>query len=338
MLVLSLTIFLRGEVDGFTIVDGGAGYALGERVYTDGDDFGSGAYGTVTGVDGSGAITEIELIFEGHDYKHSKKVLVDTIAGLGAVIMMESDNIGNVETVEIRDFGINFDPLDTTLTFNTMIRVYDLGIDYEIGERITGQNSGAIGILEYWDRYTNVMSVFVESGVFEADEVILGERYGGTATIYDLSIAEGELVEGCLCEYKGRYINMDGHVSSLKYIQDSYFYQMFSYMLKTKQDKADWVDYVKHVHPAGTIGFSYRDVINNYFHESYGGFISPHLDTTEFYKFRWEPQQYHGGHIRYESNTQIKQYLDVKIDDIVNINTNVLDKTGFAFGAEIIIT
>lgn len=328
----------KGVVSDFTILEAGVDYAVGERVYTDGDDFGSGAYGNVTAVDGSGGITEITMIFEGHDYQHAKKVLVDTLNGSGAELMMESEDIGGVETVEIRDFGLDYDPLDTTLIFNTVIRVYNLSRDMEIGERITGQTSFAIGIVEAWDRYTNVVSVKMESGAFLVGEEILGERYGGTADIYDLYLAEGELVEGCLCSYKGRYIGMDGHISSLKYIQDSYFYQMFSYMLKTDEDKEDWVDYVKHVHPAGTIGFSYRDVINNYFFESYGGFICPHLDTTEFYKFRWQPEQYHGGHIRYEANTQIKQYLHIPIDDILNINTNIIDKTGYAFGSEITIT
>jgi len=328
----------KGVVNQFTIVNGGINYAVGERVYTGGAGFGSGAYGTITAVDGVGSITAIKMIFQGHDYRYSKEVLVDTVNGSDAIIMIDSDDIGAIQTVEIRDFGIGYELADTTLVFNTMMRVYDEFIDMEIGERITGQSSGAIGIIEYWSKETNVMSVYVESGIFEADEQIVGERYGGTAEIYDVSIAEGELIEGCVCNYKGRYINQDGHISSLKYIQDSYFYQMFSYMIKTDKDKSEWVDYVKHVHPAGTIGFSYRDIMNTYFMESYGGFIGPQIDTTEFYKFRWVPTQYDTGALSDYSNTQIIQYADIVIDDVANINNNILNKTGYLFGSEITIS
>jgi len=105
-------------------------------------------------------------------------------------------------------------------------------------------------------------------------------------------------------------------------------------MLKTTKDKSEWNDMIKNVHPAGTIGFSYRDVTSNYIKESYGGFISPCIDTTEFYKFRWEEIS---ECIDY-SNTQIKDYGDIVIDDIANILSNELNKTDKCYGSEVIIT
>jgi hypothetical protein len=109
-------------------------------------------------------------------------------------------------------------------------------------------------------------------------------------------------------------------------------------MLKTMKDKKEWKEYVSHVHPAGTIGFSYKDILSQYNFDSYGGFISPSLDTNEYYKFRYQPEQYHGSHIRYECNTQIKQFAEVTIDDCININVDILNKTGFTFGSEIYIS
>ncbi len=328
----------KGTVDSFSIVDGGSGYMVGDKVYTNDDDFGSGAYGKVTEIDGSGTITNTKLIFGGHDYKHCQAVIVDSINGSRAVLMVETEDIGRVLNIEVRDFGINYFTDETTIKFNTSMRIVDLNKDGFVGEEVIGDTSGAIGIVEYWSPDTGVISVNITSGEFIVGERFTGQRYGGSAEIYDISLAKAKLVEGCLCNYKGRYINMDGHISSLKYIQDSYFYQMFSYMLRTSKDKEEWQDMIKNVHPAGTIGFSYRDVISQYFTESYGGFISPRLDTTEFYKFRWQSEQYHGGHIRYDGNTQIKQYKDVIIDDIININNNILNKTGFCFGSEVTIS
>jgi len=328
----------KGTVTKFSIIDGGTNYQVGDKVYTNDDKFGSGAYGKVTEVDGTGTITKTKLLFGGHDYQYCQSVKIDSLNGKRAILMIETDDIGKIIDIEIRDFGINYFSGETIVEFNTSMRIHSLIKDGFVGETVVGDTSGAIGIVEYWSPETGVISVHVTSGIFIAGERFTGQRYGGSAEIYDISIAKGKLVEGCLCNYKGRYINMDGHISSLKYIQDSYFYQMFSYMLRTSRDKEEWKDMVKNVHPAGTIGFSYRDVISQYFKESYGGFISPQLDTTEFYKFRWQPDNYHGGHIRYEGNTQIKQYKDVVIDDIINININILNKTEFCFGSEITIS
>jgi len=328
----------KGTVSKFGIVDGGINYLVNDKIFTHGDDFGSGAYGKVSEVDVNGSITKIKLLFGGHDYRYCQSVIIDSQNGENAIIMMDTDDIGRITSTEIRDFGINYIDAETTLTFNTSMRIYNVIKDGFVGERIVGNTSGANGVIEYWNKKTGVLSVYIESGQFIEGEVITGQRYGGEATIYELSTAVGVIEEGCLCSYKGRYINNDGHISSLKYIQDSYFYQMFSYMIMTSRDKSEWAEYVKHVHPSGTIGFSYRDVVSQYMNESYGGFISPHLDTTEFYKFRWSSEQYHGGHIRNKGNTQIKQYKNIIIDDIANINNNIINKTGYCFGSEISIS
>ncbi len=329
----------KGEVSGFTLLSGGSGYKKGDRIYTTGDDYGTGAYGRVLEVDENGTITDIYMQFGGHDYQRIHEVKIASVEGKDAQIVVESDNIGSVGTVEIRDFGLNYEAATTEITFNTMIRIYNVNIEFENGEHIIGRTSGAEGIIEYQNKRSGVISVRLVNGEFEDGEIFDGQRWGGFATIYDQSLAKAKLIEGCLCEYNGEYLNMDGHISSLKYIQDSYFYQMFSYMLRTDRDKSEWADYIENVHPAGTIGFSYRDAINQYKRESSSGFIAPRLDTVEFYKFRWESEQYHGGYVRPvpKGHTQIKQYKNVVIDDIINIKRNEPDKTTFCYGSEITI-
>jgi hypothetical protein len=326
-----------GTITGFSIVLPGTGYKVGERVYTESShDFGMGAYGTISEVGPNGEILKIKVMSLGNGYRHDQKVKVLNSEGKGAEIFIESDDIGQVIDTEVRDFGINYETDTTTLTFNTVLRVYDIFIGWEIGEKITG-SSGAEAIVEYWNKDSNVVSVRMLSGSFSPGETITGERDQGTATIYDINTPEGKLIEGCVCHYEGRYLNMDGHISSLKYIQDSYFYQMFSYLVETKRDKTYWQDYVKNVHPAGTIGFSLNDIIIQYEKELTTGIIGPIIDTTEFYKFRWTGQQYHGGNINNNGSTQIKQYKDIPIDEIANIHDNKVNKNWFCFGAEITI-
>ena len=333
----------KGQIDSFTIINGGSGYSIKDKIYTVVEDFGSGAFGLVGSVDGSGSITSITMMSNGHDYRNIPRVFVQSVNGSGAIIFAESTSIGGVDTLETRDFGINYYSGSTSILFNTMIRIKDLQVTFDIGEVISGGTSGANGIIEYWDQNTGVMSIkplelLGNYTNFTNNETITGNRWGGTATIYDQSTASGTIVEGILCNYKGSYVNEDGQLSALKYIQDSYFYQMFSYMIRTKIDKSQWKDYIQHTHPAGTIGFSYRDATSQYHKESYGGFIGPKLDTIEYYKCRWNTTQYHGGFLSpILGNTQVDQYQNVVVDDIANINTDILNKTGFTYGSEITI-
>ena len=48
------------------------------------------------------------------------------------------------------------------------------------------------------------------------------------------------------------FTNADGFLSDKKFIQDSYYYQKFSYVLKTGTNIADWSNaFTRLVHPAG---------------------------------------------------------------------------------------
>jgi hypothetical protein len=326
-----------GDITGFNIISPGHGYQIGERVYTESrHDFGMGAYGNISEIGPNGEILKIKVMSLGHGYRHDQTVKVLTINGKGAQIIIEGDNIGQVTDTEVRDFGINYETIGTTLTFNTVLRVYNVFIGWEIGEKITSATGE--GIIEYWNKDSSVISVRMLSGTFSPGDNIVGNRDGGSAVIYDINTPAGELIEGCVCHYEGKYLNMDGHISSLKYIQDSFFYQMFSYLVETKKDRSEWGDYVRNVHPAGTIGFSLNDIIIKYEKNLTTGFIGPIIDTTEFYKFRWSGQPYHGGYINTTGSTQIKQYKNIKIDEIANIIDKEIDKNWFCFGSEITIT
>jgi hypothetical protein len=55
---------------------------------------------------------------------------------------------------------------------------------------------------------------------------------------------------------KGLFTTTDGFASDKKYLQDSYFYQKFSYVLRTGKSIADWKNaFTRLIHPAGFIFF-----------------------------------------------------------------------------------
>lgn len=317
----------KGSVQSITIVDGGLDYSLNDQLILNSSCFGTGAYGRVTEVDVSGTITAVQLVFGGHDYSTIPSVAVTSKNGSGAVLMSESDSIGKITSTHIRNFGINYEEVDT-ITTPLMIRIHSQFLPYEIGE-IVDTVSGT-GVILSHDTVCQVMAIQLLYGNILPNETLIGRRYTGTSKVYDTSNASLKYSHGGVNNYKGIFINNDGKISSDKYIQDSYFFQVFSYLIKTFQPRDEWFDYVKSVHPSGTISFGYREIPNGLkIVEDYGGFHGPTLDMTELYKHKW---------VDTNINTLIGQYSDVVIDDVSNINTNNRDKTNHCFGSEITIS
>lgn len=90
--------------------------------------------------------------------------------------------------------------------------------------------------------------------VDEDEEYIIGLEF---SYILDMTSggngeATGILNAGFMIEYPGQFTSNDGHLSSDKYIQDSFFYQDFSYVLRSPVSNQIWTDIIKQtIHPAG---------------------------------------------------------------------------------------
>ena len=90
-------------------------------------------------------------------------------------------------------------------------------------------------------------------GTDYTEEVYSNVGFGGDATLYRLTftsaLSNGDVVR---TYPKGLFTNNDGFLSDKKFIQDSYYYQKFSYVLKTGANIADWSNaFTRLIHPAG---------------------------------------------------------------------------------------
>lgn len=84
--------------------------------------------------------------------------------------------------------------------------------------------------------------------------------------------AVGTAVGGSLCEYAGYYVGVDGQPSENIKIQDSKYYQAFSYVIRIGQSINVWRDIVKKVlHPAGMALFGEVAVSSSASAKLYGG-------------------------------------------------------------------
>jgi hypothetical protein len=60
-----------------------------------------------------------------------------------------------------------------------------------------------------------------------------------------------------LTKYYGEYIGTSGHLSSNDVLQDSHYWQLYSYVIRSSQSLRRWGDVVKKLlHPAGSVVFS----------------------------------------------------------------------------------
>jgi len=77
--------------------------------------------------------------------------------------------------------------------------------------------------------------------------------YSDTTTKYKLTFTSALSNGDVIRTYpKGLFTNNDGFLSDKKFIQDSYYYQQFSYVLRTGANVADWSNaFTRLIHPAG---------------------------------------------------------------------------------------
>ena len=117
---------------------------------------------------------------------------------------------------------------------------------------VVSGNNDATQSLIFDDDVVFVNDVYQTPGTDYVEEV-----YSDTTTKYRLTftsaLANGDVVK---TYPKGLFTTANGFLSNKKFIQDSYYYQKFSYVLKTGKNIADWKNaFTRLIHPAGFIFF-----------------------------------------------------------------------------------
>ena len=186
-LVSSLT---TGSISTTTIVSGGTGYVVGDKLTinnTDKLEIDGRTCSILVKTVNSGVITSVEIEHGGYGYK-SVPTISGGGTGTGANITLAGSGIGGIKT----------------------LRIVNNGFHYQIVPTLNCTTKG--------------------DGTATATAVIGG--YEDTANT--------------------RWIGDDSFISAANYIQDSRYYQAFSYVIKSGNTIDNWRSYVKRlVHPAG---------------------------------------------------------------------------------------
>ena len=231
---------------------------------------------------GIGDVTDIVITTQGVGYTKTPLLTLPT-TGLrtGATIYAKGTGVGSIRDVDILDAGVHYtDPL-----FPNLSRMGTLGYKIQIdattnflytdhsvanfilNEVVTGGTSGATGVYKSVDVTRNVIKLSVTSGTFlagpeKSGETITGFNSSATVVIDSYAAVALKGDDGVLGETSGRFLNEDGFLDEkTKRIQDSYYYQDYSYVVKTGSSINTWRDQLlASVHPAGWALFGQVDL------------------------------------------------------------------------------
>ena len=111
--------------------------------------------------------------------------------------------------------------------------------------------------------YKNITDIYLSKGSLPSFESLFNVLYADPIELYFPRVDMLKPSDGKWDNTTHRYLDNNGFCSDRKKIQDSYFYQDYSYVIKTSKTFEVWKDIVyKLLHPAGFIFFGQINVIS----------------------------------------------------------------------------
>ena len=201
-----------------------------------------------------GDITDIFLINKGSAYAEVPTVSITSSGGTNAKVLAYGTEIGRVIGLKTDELGEGYEksPTPPTIKFRNCMLLTNVSGNFNDNDTITGGTSGATGTLASWDAGRNLLKVKNLNKNFDLNETITSSSAGtGTVKINDVASASVDVL--AVADTDGKFLNEDGYVSeSTMKVQDSKYYQDFSYVLKVGQSINDWRNsFKKTMHTAG---------------------------------------------------------------------------------------
>tara|TARA_Y100000310_G_scaffold172690_1_gene172812 strand:+ start:3259 stop:6687 length:3429 start_codon:yes stop_codon:yes gene_type:complete len=176
-----------------------------------------------------------------------------------------TSGLGAVKGLEVSSFGTKY-TTTPTLSLPTKILItrnvvsgsevadVTLAGSFAVGDTVSGDTSGAEGTVTAWDNTRQLLTVNITNSTdFSISEKLTRGSVEGYATVSRVSKGILNASVGTVGITAGAYDSDKGKISeSLMKIQDSYYYQDYSYVVRVGSAIADWRGSVKKaVHPAG---------------------------------------------------------------------------------------
>ena len=202
-------------------------------------------------------ITDIRIINPGSNYTTLPTITVTSSAGESAKILANGNNIGRVLGLKIVEPGAEYhqSPTPPTLSVPGVMILKDITGTFVADQGMTSLDSSSSTITATSVSFNSTLQTLkfkAASGTFQVGRTITLAN-GATATIARVQQATATTTVTAVGDTNGAFINEDGHISDdAMRIQDSLYYQDFSYVLKVGRAINDWRDSFKStMHSAG---------------------------------------------------------------------------------------
>jgi len=214
---------------------------------------------------GSGDITDIRIISAGNNYLSLPTVDVDDTTGSGAEVYAYGTEIGRILGLKIIEPGSGYEasPSPPSLSVPSYIILSNVSGSFITGETVTGIDSSSTVVTATVVSYTSgtgILKVSSPSGQFAENSSLTADG-GATATVEKNDLSTATVTVDAVVDTAGTYINQDGWLSETSMrLQDSLYYQDFSYVIKVGRTINDWRDsFKKTMH---TSGFYFTGQVN----------------------------------------------------------------------------
>ena len=203
-----------------------------------------------TATTNTGEITDIRVNNSGFGMKSLPTATVTSSSGSSAVIKVYGGEIGRVQNFTIIDPGINYTSAPT-VTLPTYAFFTGLTGSISGGETFTGSGSTS-GTLTSIDTNINTLKMVVSAGAVVADQTLTFSG-GGTVVVRKVDLGTATATKATVVTTTGKFTTQDGFISEKdKRVQDSLYYQDYSYVVKVGESINKWRDYIKKaIHPGG---------------------------------------------------------------------------------------
>ena len=211
---------------------------------------------------GSGDVTDVRITSEGYGYYSLPTLALPTTSPrTGGTVFAKGTSVGKIGDINIGNPGAHY-TTTTYLNSYTNFLCTTISGSFILNETVTGGTSGATARYKDTQATINILSLDTVVGTFVAGETITGGTSGESAVINSYTLSEGYAVTDVIAKTSGAYSNQDGWVGEkAKRIQDSYYYQDFSYVVKTGTSINNWRDeLIAAIHPAGFALFGQIDL------------------------------------------------------------------------------
>ena len=220
---------------------------------TRGDTYAGNSVMQETGTD-IGQIRKCYITNTGNGYLKLPTAVVNGSTGLNGSIKLYGSNIGRIVKIKTVELGLDYQlaPSPPTLTFYNNIVGVNITGSFLSNETVTGGTSGASGKLAEYDSARGLIRLQGVTGTFQVNEIITSPS-GGSLTIKKIDTSSATIDVVSVTDTDGRFLNEDGEISETTVkVQDSLYYQDFSYVLKVGRSINEWRDsFKKTMHTSG---------------------------------------------------------------------------------------